>query len=1048
MTRTSVSLPAAVLVLLGSFALQASSSGEEQSQPGQTPVADVFLKAAALGPIAPQKAAARAVAVQDNDPHATGLVPPTPEQLRWEKDNMIVARNVKPNALGLARLNAEAGGASKRAIVLPAAVDNSQLNCFPPIRSQGGIGSCACFSSVYYTMTHMVGLARGWNTKNSSHDDKFSPKWCYNMINGGSDSGSWFSGAYAIMINHGVGTWAQFPYDSNYRQWCLDASVWRDAIQYRMHQTGSVYNLDTDTGLHDLKQMLANGYVLNFATYVSSWRYMSGGIDDDPATTDDDAFVGQQVCYYVNGTSGGHGMTVVGYNDDLWVDINGNGTVDPGEKGALKVANSWGAGWRNSGYIWFAYDGLKATTAVSGWTPSGKREGWWSRRAYWITPRTSYTPRLLAEFTISHPKRARLRMSLGTADGAATSPTTNWYPSAIYYDGGDYAFNGTTTECDGSFVFDFTDIAPGPGVAKRFFLGMYCNTADTGTIKAYKLIDVVNGDAETVATGLPSTVSSGQLWSWVDYTQNSTNTAPTVSAIADQHLAVNAESAVLPFTIGDAQTPVGDLALTASSSSSVILAPNIILGGSGANRTVKLIPQVDRTGTVTITINVSDPETTTSTDFTVTVSHAPTITEIGDQTIDEDDTTGAIAFTIDDLDSAVGSLAVSATSSNTTLVPASNVAVAGGGANRTVAVTPAANQHGSTTITVSVSDEHHTTQEQFVVTVTPVEDAPNVGSAPTATPNPAAVGKAVAFGIAASDADGDALSYTWNFGDGTSSNAASPDHIFSAAGTYHVSVSVSDGKSPAATAGIDVTVRDPAIDKDLDGIVDAEDPDDDNDGFSDADEEQAGTNPHDNTSKPGGSADCDQDGVPDDQDRDSDGDGVWDEFEREDGTDPFDQDSALIAELQVDKLRLKALFAAAGKDSVMMKGVIPNLPAGFSPDGVVLELDFGGVIVSFTLDAKGRAKAANGMAKMKLKCKKNPETRQKEFIGGPVPLMVKLKGGTWAGLWEAQGFDPDVDAKNQTMAFGVGMTLYGRRYQATANGAYTCKAQKCGTFKK
>lgn len=35
-------------------------------------------------------------------------------------------------------------------------------------------------------------------------------------------------------------------------------------------------------------------------------------------------------------------MTLVGYNDNIWVDINGNGIVDNGEKGAFKIANSWG----------------------------------------------------------------------------------------------------------------------------------------------------------------------------------------------------------------------------------------------------------------------------------------------------------------------------------------------------------------------------------------------------------------------------------------------------------------------------------------------------------------------------------------------------------------------------------------------------------------------------------------------------------------------------------------------------------------------------------
>ena len=35
-------------------------------------------------------------------------------------------------------------------------------------------------------------------------------------------------------------------------------------------------------------------------------------------------------------------MTIVGYDDDIWYDINEDGKVQEGEKGAFKVANSWG----------------------------------------------------------------------------------------------------------------------------------------------------------------------------------------------------------------------------------------------------------------------------------------------------------------------------------------------------------------------------------------------------------------------------------------------------------------------------------------------------------------------------------------------------------------------------------------------------------------------------------------------------------------------------------------------------------------------------------
>jgi len=50
-------------------------------------------------------------------------------------------------------------------------------------------------------------------------------------------------------------------------------------------------------------------------------------------------------------------MSIVGYDDSIWCDINGNGVAEAAEKGAFKVANSWGTGWGHEGdcYIPAAY---------------------------------------------------------------------------------------------------------------------------------------------------------------------------------------------------------------------------------------------------------------------------------------------------------------------------------------------------------------------------------------------------------------------------------------------------------------------------------------------------------------------------------------------------------------------------------------------------------------------------------------------------------------------------------------------------------------------
>jgi hypothetical protein len=126
------------------------------------------------------------------------------------------------------------------------------------------------------------------------------------------------------------------------------------------------------------------------------------------------------------------------------------------------------------------------------------------------------------------------------------------------------------------------------------------------------------------------------------------------------------------------------------SSSNTTLVPNanIVFGGSGANRTVTVTPAANQFGTATITVTVTDGNSGTASDtfvLTVTsVNSAPTITDIANQTINEDANTGALAFTIGDVETPAGSLTLAGSSSNTTLVPNANIVFGGSNGSRTV----------------------------------------------------------------------------------------------------------------------------------------------------------------------------------------------------------------------------------------------------------------------------------------------------------------------------------------------------------------------------
>lgn len=88
--------------------------------------------------------------------------------------------------------------------------------------------------------------------------------------------------------------------------------------------------------------------------------------------------------------------------------------------------------------------------------------------------------------------------------------------------------------------------------------------------------------------------------------------------------------------------------------------------------------------------------------------------------------------------------------------------------------------------------------------------APPVNIAPVADPGgpyTGEPGQMITFdGSASADPNGDALTYRWDFGDGSTGSGATPTHSYAAAGTYVISLVVNDGElgSAAATTMVDV----------------------------------------------------------------------------------------------------------------------------------------------------------------------------------------------------------------------------------------------------
>lgn len=103
-----------------------------------------------------------------------------------------------------------------------------------------------------------------------------------------------------------------------------------------------------------------------------------------------------------------------------------------------------------------------------------------------------------------------------------------------------------------------------------------------------------------------------------------------------------------------------------------------------------------------------------------TVGGPPSISGLTNISIAASSSTGPLPFLVTDVETPAASLAVSAISDNTTLVPnnPANLTFGGSGANRTLTVTPASSQQGVANIQVIVTDGNsETATNTFTVTV-------------------------------------------------------------------------------------------------------------------------------------------------------------------------------------------------------------------------------------------------------------------------------------------------------------------------------------------
>lgn len=99
------------------------------------------------------------------------------------------------------------------------------------------------------------------------------------------------------------------------------------------------------------------------------------------------------------------------------------------------------------------------------------------------------------------------------------------------------------------------------------------------------------------------------------------NSAPIISPIDNQQTTSGQPTAEIPFGIDDAETGASALLIMANSSDADLMPESsIVFGGSGTDRHLILMPALNRSGTCTITVSVSDGSSVATESFDLTVN--------------------------------------------------------------------------------------------------------------------------------------------------------------------------------------------------------------------------------------------------------------------------------------------------------------------------------------------------------------------------------------------------------------------------------------------
>ena len=315
----------------------------------------------------------------------------------------------------------------------PDHVNNAATMYFPPIISQEG-GSCGSASRIAYMFTHELNSFRHTNASLPENMYPTHFVWLLTYGNSGKDQFVQHVGVPSVKTYGGRGNSALFGYkewDSQDDGWMTGYEKWHEAMFNRMLPPRNLpMGVGTEEGRNMLKNWLwnHNGDTDFACGGIAGIGVASAAAQGGIPRTDANVAAGVVGQSYVRwwGTSVDHALTVVGYDDRIEFDLDGNGKAGEKEKdevGAWIIANSWG-GWANNGLIYCPYAyGFPAhsVTKEGGKEVRKQSGGWWQPELYYV--RKNYRPLRTIKVKMDYSHRSEMLLTVGVAtDPNATRP--------------------------------------------------------------------------------------------------------------------------------------------------------------------------------------------------------------------------------------------------------------------------------------------------------------------------------------------------------------------------------------------------------------------------------------------------------------------------------------------------------------------------------------------------------------------------------------------------------------------------------------------------